>query len=136
MHLTNQIVADSAQFKKLMADYPKDEPVTMINILKFKKQTGRGEESGKEAYNRYSLNVLPLLKKVGAELIWAGKVNQTIIGDYTDQPHRILIVRYPNLQAFINMATSEAYQKIKGDREIALEYGGLMASTDLVTGIE
>lgn len=131
MNLTNQITAEAEHFKKLMTDYPKDKPLTMINILKFKDKTGRGEESGAEAYKKYSINVLPLVQKAGAELVWAGKVNQTIIGDYTDQPHRFLIVRYPNIQAFIAMATSSEYQKIKEDREIALEYGGLIASSDL-----
>lgn len=103
----------------------------MINILKFKEKTGRGEETGEEAYNRYSKNVFPLVQKVGGQVIWAGKVDQTIIGDYTDQPHRVLLVRYPTILAFIQMATSPEYQEIKEDREIALEYGGLIASTDL-----
>lgn len=131
MKLTDQIIADKEQFMKVMADYPKDKPVTMINILKFKEKTGRGEETGAEAYKIYSKNVAPLVQKAGAEVVWAGNVDQTIIGDYTDQPHMFLIVRYPNITAFIQMATSPAYQKVKHDREIALEYGGLIASTGI-----
>ena len=35
---------------------------------------------------------------------------------------------YPSKEAFIEMSTSEAYKKISHDREISLEYGGLLAT--------
>ena len=131
MKLTDQIVADGKHFMETLASYPKDEPVTMINILKFKAKSGRGEESGEEAYRRYSMNVAPLVQKAGAEVVWVGKINGTIIGDYEDQPHMLLLVKYPNIQAFMDMAMSEEYQQVKHDREIALEYGGLLPAQEL-----
>ena len=131
MKLTDQIVADGKRFMETLASYPKDEPVTMINILKFKAKSGRGEESGEEAYRRYSMNVAPLVQKAGAEVVWVGKINGTIIGDYEDQPHMLLLVKYPNIQAFMDMAMSEEYQQVKHDREIALEYGGLLPAQEL-----
>ena len=97
-------------------------------VLKFKSKSGNGDESGEAAYNRYGKNVKPLLEKVGAKAIWAGNVKKTVIGDYTSQPDRILIVYYPSKEAFIEMSTSEAYLKIGNDRKIALEYGGLIAT--------
>ncbi|MDW3652194.1 MAG: DUF1330 domain-containing protein [Bacteroidia bacterium] len=131
MLLKDQIVASKEAFMKAMKDYPQDEPVTMINILKFKAKTGRGEETGQEAYKVYSKNVASLVKKAGAEVVWAGEVKGTIIGDYTDQPHMLLLVKYPNMKAFMDMAISEAYQKVKHDREIALEYGGLLPAMQI-----
>lgn len=131
MLLKDQIVASKEAFMKAMKDYPHDEPVTMINILKFKAKTGRGEETGQEAYKVYSKNVAPLVKKAGAEVVWAGEVKGTIIGDYTDQPHMLLLVKYPNMKAFMDMAISEEYQKVKHDREIALEYGGLLPAMQI-----
>lgn len=131
MNLTDQIVADGKKFMETLAAYPKDEPVTMINILKFKAKSGRGEESGEEAYRRYSKNVAPLVKKAGAEIVWAGKIKGTIIGDYEDQPHMLLLVKYPNIQAFMDMAISDEYQQVKHDREIALEYGGLLPAQEI-----
>ena len=131
MNLTDQIVADGKQFMETLAAYPKDEPVTMINILKFREKSGRGEESGEDAYRRYSINVFPLVQKAGAQVVWSGRIKGTIIGDYEDHPHVLLLVKYPNIQAFMDMAMSEEYQQVKHDREIALEYGGLLPAQEV-----
>ncbi len=136
MHLTNQITADKEQFIDFIKNYPSQTPVTMLNILKFKEKSGNVDddgvhETGERAYNRYGKNVAPLLAKVGGQLVWAGKANQTLIGDYEEQPDRIIIVSYPSKEAFIEMTTSEAYQKIKHDREISLVYGGLIVTETL-----
>lgn len=132
MLLNNQIVATGEQIKTLAQDYPKNTPVVMVNLLKFKEKTEKGNESGQAAYMRYSQNVLPLLEKVGGKILWSGQVNMTVIGDNDDQPDMVIIVEYPSVQNFLAMATSPEYQEIKEDREIALEYGGLLASSTLM----
>lgn len=132
MLLNNQIVATGEQIKALAQDYPKNTPVVMVNLLRFKEKTEKGNESGQEAYMRYSQNVLPLLEKVGGKILWSGQVNMTVIGDAEGQPDMVIIVEYPSVQNFLAMATSPEYQEIKEDREIALEYGGLLASSTLM----
>lgn len=131
MKLSNQVTPKREDFFALMNDYPADMPVAMINILKFKERSGNGDETGQQAYLRYSQNMAPLLEKAQAKVIWAGKVNQTVIGDGSDQPHMVLIVEYPSKQHFIDMSTSDEYKVIGQDREIALEYGGLLASSTI-----
>ena len=131
MNLTDQITPQREDFFAFMNDYPADTPVAMINILKFRDKSGKGDETGQEAYLSYSQNMQPLLEKAGAKMLWAGKVNQTVIGDTANQPHMVLIVEYPSKQHFIAMSTSEAYKVIGQDREIALEYGGLLASSTI-----
>ena len=128
MNLTNQVEATKEQFLKLVKEYPKNEPVVMVNLLKFKPLSGVGDEDGATTYARYSKNVFPLLMKAGGKLLWSGMVNQTIIGDATDQPHMVIIAEYPSVGAFIDMATSPEYDKIKDDRILALEFGGLLAA--------
>jgi len=132
MLLNNQIVATGEQIKKIAQDYPKNTPVVMVNILKFKAKTDKGDESGQAAYMRYSKNVAPLLEKAGGKVLWSGQVNMTIIGDTEDQPDMVLVVEYPSIQNFLAMVTSSEYQAVKEDREIALEYGGLLASSSLI----
>ena len=88
-----------------------------------KKKEAKPEKSSVHSKTDKTVDV-----KDGGKAIWAGNVTQTVIGDYTSQPDRILIVYYPSKEAFIEMATSEAYAEIKEDREIALEYGGLIAT--------
>jgi len=127
MQLNNQIHPTKEQFRNLVANYPADQPVIMINILKYREKARKGNESGVSAYERYGQNVIPFMKKVGAQLLWRGKVNSTLIGDSKEQPDTILLVRYPTLQHFIDMTSDPEYVKVSEDRSIALEYGGLWA---------
>ncbi|MFK7803327.1 MAG: DUF1330 domain-containing protein [Anaerolineae bacterium] len=129
MILIDQVTPKREDFFAFMNDYPADTPVAMVNILKFKAKSGKGDETGQEAYLRYSKNMEPLLKKAQAKVIWAGNVNQTVVGDTEDQPHMVFIVEYPSKKAFTDMSTSAEYKVIGQDREIALEFGGLWASS-------
>ncbi len=125
MQLT-QVAASKEQIAQLMG-YPKNTPIVMTNIIKFKATTANGNESGKDAYMRYFKNVQPFIAKAEATLIWKGNVASTVIGDSLNQPDMILIVEYPTVDHFLKMATDPNYQKVAIDRTIALEYGGLIA---------
>ena len=129
MHLT-QIKSSEEQMAQLMA-YPKDTPLTMINILKFKKKTGIGNESGKAAYLRYFKNVQPLVAQSKAKLIWKGVVASTVVGDSKGEPDLIYLVEYPSVDHFLKLVSHPEYQNIAKDRTIALEYGGLIACKTL-----
>lgn len=123
--LTNQIHPTEAQIKQLKT-YPKNTPIVMLNILKFKKHTTTNE-SGQEVYSRYLKNALPFVEKSGAKLVWKGNVHTSIIGNSANQPQVVFLVEYPSVEHFFNMIANPKYQKIATDRSIALEYGGLIA---------
>ena len=134
MNLTNQVMPTTESFMDFMQNYPSETPLVMLNILKFRDRAEGDEMSGEEAYNRYGRNVYPLMVKYGGNVIWAGKVNYTLIGDQEDQPDRILVVSWPSKEAFVAFSTSEEYKPIGKDREIALVYGGLLATETLNFG--
>ena len=129
MHLT-QIKSSEEQMAQLMA-YPKDTPLTMINILKFKEKTENGNETGKAAYGRYFKNVQPLVAESQAKLIWKGAVASTVVGDSESQPDLIYLVEYPSVTHFLKLVSNPEYQKVAKDRTIALEFGGLIACKTL-----
>jgi uncharacterized protein (DUF1330 family) len=112
--------------KQLVADYPADQPVVMLNILRFVETTESGEE-GETVYRRYSANAVKHLEKTGAKVLWAGKVVSAVIGNHDDKPHQILLVEYATVQQFLGMVMSPEYQAITKDRTMSLEYGGLYA---------
>ena len=128
--LFNQVKPSEDQMKRLMG-YPKDTPLVMINILKFKAKTDNGKESGKEAYARYFRNAKPFIAHSNAKLIWKGAVAATVIGDSEKEPDMIFMVEYPSVDHFVRMVSDPEYQKIANDRTIALEYGGLIACQSL-----
>ena len=114
------------QLAELMA-YPKNTPLVMLNILKFRLKTEKGDQTGQEAYASYFEKAAPFVAKSGAKLIWKGKVASTVIGDSQNQPDLVFLVEYQSVSDFLEMIANPEYQKITHDRTIALEYGGLIA---------
>jgi uncharacterized protein (DUF1330 family) len=125
MNLT-KVTPEPEQLAKLMT-YPKNTPLVMVNIIKFKALTDDKNETGHEAYARYFKNVQPFAEQAKAKIIWKGKVASTVIGDSENQPDMIFLVEYPSVDHFFAMVTNPDYQKIATDRTIALEFGGLIA---------
>ena len=121
-----QIKPTPEQMARLMK-YPKNTPLVMVNIVKFKVKTGNGDETGKEAYAKYFKKVQPFIAKAGVKLIWKGKVESTVIGDSNDEPHVIFLAEYPSVNHFLAMVQNPEYQKVGQSRTMALEFGGLIA---------
>jgi uncharacterized protein (DUF1330 family) len=111
------------QFAALAAR-PANEPVVMVNLLKFK------PEGGLESYRQYGQEVVPHLERVGATLRYAGGAPSVVIGD-GERPwwDAILIVEYPTPQAFIDMVTTQEYAKVHEHRATALDRGDLIATS-------
>ena len=112
---------------ELIASYPRDTPVVMVNILRYSK-TGKDEsESGEQAYTRYGLSVLPFLRKVGGRIRWRGKMHHPLVGESESNPHTFILVEYPSTDHFMQMVQDPEYQKVAKDRSFGLQYGGLFA---------
>lgn len=87
-------------------------PIVMLNLLKFK-------PGGQAAYMKYGAAVQPLLQKVGAKSLFAGRAAFCFIGDAVWD--MVLLVQYPNKQAFLEMINSAEYQAVHHFREEGLE---------------
>jgi uncharacterized protein (DUF1330 family) len=107
-----------------LAARPSDEPVVMVNLLKFRKS------DGVQSYLRYGQEVAPHLERVGATIRYAGSAPATVIGD-DDRPwwDAIVIVEYPTPAAFIAMVTHEEYAAVHEHRAAALDRGDLIATS-------
>ena len=92
---------------------PDDGPVVMVNMLKFK------PEGGAQEYAKYSIGVEPLLRSVGAKIVFAGQAVACLIGN--GEWDSIALVEYPNPAALISMVESEEYKAIHHHREAGLE---------------
>ena len=90
----------------------KEEPIVMVNLLKFK------PDGGAEAYGRYAQAVGPLLQKVGAKSLFAGRAATCLVGN--GDWDVIALVEYPKPQALLDMAASEEYRAIHHHREEGL----------------
>ena len=92
-------------------------PVVMLNLVQYKADAGAGTGSGRDAYLRYSRGFMPLLKRCGGTVLWAGDVTGVAIGDDdADAWDYAVLVRYPDRQAFVDTMTSPEYRAINPDR--------------------
>ncbi|OBI08484.1 DUF1330 domain-containing protein [Mycobacterium scrofulaceum] len=121
--MRNPLEPTAEQFAALAAR-PANEPVVMVNLLKFK------TPGGVEAYQRYGVAVIPHLEHAGAVVRYAGTAPTVVIGD-GERPwwDAILIVEYPTPQAFIDMVSDPEYAKAHEHRIEALERGDLIATS-------
>ncbi|RDH77753.1 DUF1330 domain-containing protein [Mycolicibacterium moriokaense] len=121
--MSSPLAPTPEQFAALAAR-PADQPVVMVNLLKFR------PDGGWESYARYGQEVAPHLQRVGGNLIYAGGAPAQVIGE-GDKPwwDAILVVQYPSPAAFIDMVTNEDYLKIHEYRADGLDRGDLIATS-------
>ncbi|MGD9883248.1 MAG: DUF1330 domain-containing protein [Reyranella sp.] len=97
---------------------PDDEPVVMLNLMRFRESSLDGNGSGRDAYLRYSALTIKLIKAQGGTIVWAGNAEAVALG-IPDQ-HRwdyAALVRYPSRAAFLAMMTSPEYARANVERE-------------------
>ena len=96
-------------------------PVVMLNLVRYRAAT-TAVPTGREAYLRYSRGFVPLLKRCGGTILWAGDVTGVAIGDDAgDAWDYAVLVRYPDRQAFVDTMTSPEYAAINPDRLAGLD---------------
>ncbi len=101
---------------------PDKGPVVMVNLVRFREQSLDGNGSGWDAYSRYSKGDMPLLKKVGGTVIWAGNIEGVSVGNLGDgRWDWVVLAQYPSRAAFLEMMTSSEYLAINVDRENGVE---------------
>ena len=109
------------QFAALSAD-ASGTPVVMLNLVRFRERSADGDGSGHDAYLRYSRGFVPLLKRCGGTILWAGDVTGVAIGDdEADAWDYAVLVQYPDRQAFVATITSDDYRAINHDRLAGLD---------------
>ena len=97
-------------------------PVVMVNLVRFRDRSLDGNGSGWDAYSRYSKGDMPLLKKVGGTILWAGNVEGLSLGTLSDGCWDwVVLAHYPSRAAFLEMMLSDEYARINVDRENGVE---------------
>jgi len=119
---------------ELMAKGNLDEPVIMLNLLKYldKAKMGFGVDglTGKEAYQVYGKEFAKFQPIYGGEPIWMGRNHNSIIG--IDDWDITILVRYPKRKNFINMFKDPRYKDIAPIRAAALKDSRIIEMTQLL----
>ncbi len=119
-------------FAELISGKVDEEPIVMVNLLKFKEEAdyeslGSGHKdaelklTGKEAYELYAEHVVEMVEGVGGKVLWQGTARFTFIAPDEETWDEVVLVQYPSRAAFLKMVTSSEYQKIVHHRDVALD---------------
>jgi len=113
------IQSNADQFKALKHN-PKDGPVVMLNLLKFK------PDGGFETYLQYMQESNKYVEEVGGKMIFLGKPDELLNG--TETWDLMMLVQYPSRAKFLEMANNPDYIKVHELREKAVERAVLYAN--------
>ena len=134
--MTNHVDPDRDQFEAFK-QLPRDEPVMMLNMLRFREQAAYedGQEAtGAEAYAAYGRGTAPVFKRVGGEIIWRGNPQVTLIGPDDAHWDLIFIARYPSAAAFLEMVTDPDYRVAVKHRQAAVLDSRLIRTSEVSEG--
>ncbi len=134
--LKSPILPSSEQFLRLFEEDQGKTPVAMLNLLKYRSIpiyppdfTGKKENSGAAAYNRYGKHVIRVVAKLGGYIIHLGKVEGSIIGDKDSYWDEYAIMHYPNRVVLRTMLSlkDRGNGDIKIHRDAGLEHTKVVA---------
>jgi len=113
-------------------------PLVMLNLLRFREIADYGQDpelapetpiSGAEAYRRYMAHARPFVEAVGSEVVFAGEAGDYLIGPEDEHWDQVLLVRHPNVAAFLSFASDRGYLSGLGHRTAALADSRLLPIT-------
>ena len=134
--MTHHVDPERDQFEAFKA-LPRDEPVMMLNLLRFRDKAaypdGR-EASGAEAYAAYGRESAAVFRRVGAEIVWRGTPRVTLIGPQSEQWDLAFVARYPSAAAFPEMVTDPQYREAVRHRQAAVLDSRLIRTAEAAAG--
>lgn len=136
MQVSNAVRPTEAQLRALLASNF-EGPVSMLNLLKFKERAeyedGRATSlTGQEAYQRYGEQMRRFVESKGGRFIFAGQVNQLMLGEVDALWDMAAIVEYPSKEAFVEIISSAEVAEFGIHRTAGLE-GQLLIAISAAT---
>lgn len=120
--MSRHVDPEREQFEAFKA-LPRDEPVTMLNLVRFRDRAdyadGR-EATGAAAYAAYGRESAPVFRRVGGEIAWRGRPDNVLIGPADERWDLVFIARYPTAGAFLEMVTDPVYREAVKHRQAAV----------------
>lgn len=130
-----------AQFDAFKA-LPRDAPIQMLNLIRLRSVADYPPDhpdhakgvTGLEAYRAYGRTVGPILARLGARQVWAGRPETVAIGPEEERWDLAFIVEYPHAAAFLAMVTDPEYREHVKHRAAAVEDSRLVRFAPLALG--
>lgn len=92
-----------------------DQPIVMLNLLRFK------ADGGRQRYLDYLAMAAPIVARYGADILFAGDGAPALCAEPGQSWDAVALVRYPKRTAFVDMIADPAYAVADPIRMSALE---------------
>src|SRR5579875_674563 len=104
VRVINTVIPDPAVAGAFFAS-PDEGPFVMVNLLKFKEHAEYADGSdshlsGREAYERYGVEVRRLLEALGGRVVFSGAVTGLLLGEVEELWDAVALAEYPSPAAF------------------------------------
>lgn len=125
MDVRNAVYPTRSRIEALASDTA-DDPVVMLNLLKFREKAaypdGRPSDlTGRQAYDLYARPMLKIIEQHGGRVVFGGAIASLVIGEVQDMWDTCLLVEYPSAAAFAAIVTLPEVSEIGVHREAGLE---------------
>jgi uncharacterized protein (DUF1330 family) len=118
---------------------PRDEPIWMLNLVRFRQRAiypaGHADEAenrtGAEAYAAYGRASGPVFARLGGSIAWRGAMQTMLIGPQSEHWDTVFIAHYPNAGAFLAMIVDPEYRLAVVHRQAAVETSRLIRCQQL-----
>ena len=113
MKVENKVMPNEKQIEEFLEE-GNDEPIFMVNLLKFKEKAEYPDKretdlTGREAYAIYGAEVVKHLEKVGGKPIFGSDVIRLMLGEVEELWDQVAIAMYPNRKAMLKMISDPDY---------------------------
>jgi uncharacterized protein (DUF1330 family) len=104
--------------------------VHLLNLIRLRENADYPDGqavSGVEAYRTYGRISEPVLKRVGARIVWEGQFEWMLIGPGSEHWDLCFVAEYPGIHAFVEVIRDPVYREAAAHRKAAAEDSRLIA---------
>ena len=114
---------------------PDNGPILMLNLMRFRDVADYVDRpdlapempiKGSTAFQLYIEQTLPLLKKIGGDLLFYGATDEFLIGPADESWDAVMLVRQNSRSSFLAFASNPSYQDNLAHRTAALRDARLL----------
>lgn len=126
--MADQFVDPERAAFEVFKSLPRDEPVEMLNLVRFREMASYPSDhpltssgrTGAEAYASYSRESAPVFQQLGGTIIWSATPKLVLIGPADERWDLAFVARYPSAAAFLAMVTDAQYRQAVVHRQAAV----------------
>jgi len=98
-------------------------PFVLVQLLRF-------TDGGRDLYLKYSVAAQPIVRSFGGQILYAGECVEPLLAAQGHGWDAVVLVRYPNRAAYLDLLAAPAYRALATQRNAALRGVAILPMDD------